>query len=106
MPPGYARLLEEARERLRAAFGARLRDVVLYGSVARGEAGPDSDIDLLVLLRDEPVEPGDSWTCIEALYPIVLETGRPIHAEPVAASVCDSDRFPLYRNARREGIPL
>lgn len=29
------------------------RRVILFGSVARGEAGPDSDIDLLVIVDDE-----------------------------------------------------
>jgi predicted nucleotidyltransferase len=31
----------------------RPRRVVRFGSVARGEAGPDSDIDLLVILDDD-----------------------------------------------------
>jgi hypothetical protein len=31
----------------------RPRRVILFGSVARGEAGPDSDIDLLVILDDD-----------------------------------------------------
>lgn len=31
----------------------RPRRVVLFGSAARGEAGPDSDIDLLVILDDD-----------------------------------------------------
>jgi Nucleotidyltransferase domain len=29
------------------------RRVILFGSAARGEAGPDSDIDLLVIVDDE-----------------------------------------------------
>jgi uncharacterized protein len=29
------------------------RQVILFGSVARGEAGPDSDIDLVVLVDDD-----------------------------------------------------
>ena len=29
------------------------RRVIVFGSVARGEAGPDSDIDLLVVLDDD-----------------------------------------------------
>lgn len=29
------------------------RRVIVFGSVARGEAGPDSDIDLLVILDDD-----------------------------------------------------
>ncbi|MEK6607388.1 MAG: nucleotidyltransferase domain-containing protein [Myxococcota bacterium] len=35
-------------------LGDRLRAVVLFGSQARGEARPDSDVDLLILLRDAP----------------------------------------------------
>ena len=31
----------------------RPRRVILFGSAARGEAGPDSDIDLLVVLDDD-----------------------------------------------------
>jgi uncharacterized protein len=31
----------------------RPRRVIVFGSVARGEAGPDSDIDLLVVLDDD-----------------------------------------------------
>ena len=32
---------------------SRPRRVLLFGSAARGEAGPDSDIDLLVILDDD-----------------------------------------------------
>jgi hypothetical protein len=46
---GVAELLDEKREeilRLAAKHGAR--NVRVFGSVARGEAGPESDLDLLV----------------------------------------------------------
>ena len=35
-------------------LGENLTSVVLFGSVARGEARPDSDIDLLVICRELP----------------------------------------------------
>ncbi|HDN80363.1 MAG TPA: nucleotidyltransferase domain-containing protein [Chloroflexi bacterium] len=35
-------------------LGDRLTSVALYGSVARGEADPESDIDLFIILRDAP----------------------------------------------------
>lgn len=41
---------EDAKERLKAEFGERLRFVGLQGSRARGEAHAGSDIDLVVLL--------------------------------------------------------
>jgi predicted nucleotidyltransferase len=45
------RLLDELKERLTSAYGDRLHAVVLFGSEARGEAGPDSDIDVLRIAR-------------------------------------------------------
>ncbi len=50
-PPEY---LCAAVERLRAVFGEKLVGIALYGSRARGDARPDSDVDLLMLARDLP----------------------------------------------------
>ncbi len=98
-------LLREIRDALRAAHGERLRGVVLYGSEARGEASETSDIDILVLLEG-PVSLGrDLRTNIDAVYHLVLETGRPIHARPVDVKAYEAAEFPLYRVAKREGIP-
>jgi predicted nucleotidyltransferase len=59
-------VLDELKERLSAAYGERLHAVVLFGSEARGDARPDSDIDVLVVLETltgdygEELERGDS----------------------------------------------
>ena len=48
-PGDLARLLQEKREDiLRIAERHGAYNVRVFGSVARGEAGPDSDIDLLI----------------------------------------------------------
>lgn len=41
-------------ELLRITLKENLVAVILFGSVARGEAGPDSDLDLLVICEDLP----------------------------------------------------
>jgi len=97
-------LLIRIKTPLAEAFGPRLRGIVLYGSEARGQSEPDSDIDVLVLLAG-PFDFGqDLTTCIDALYPLVLETGRPIDVMPVEQSVYEAQEFALYRNVKREGI--
>ena len=99
-----AELLTEIKTRLQAVHGPRLRGVILYGSEARGEAGPDSDVDILVLLED-PVRLGrDLEKNLEAVYPLSLEIGRQISALPASAKEYETYDCPLYRNIHREGI--
>jgi predicted nucleotidyltransferase len=97
---------QRIRPQLEAAFGARLRGIVLYGSRARGNARPDSDLDLLVLLEGPITQPRDIDTTVQALYPLQLEVDYPIHASPTSAADYEAQEFALYRQAKCEGIPL
>lgn len=47
-------VLELAVVKLFEVLGSRLESIVLFGSLSRGEARPESDIDLLVVARDLP----------------------------------------------------
>jgi predicted nucleotidyltransferase len=97
-------LLAEIKQRLLKAHGHRLRGVVLYGSEVRGQAGPDSDIDILVLL-ESPIDYGrDLRTNINALHDLVLSLERPISAKPVDVAAYEAAVYPLYRNAKAEGV--
>ena len=44
--------IDDARTAGRALTGAGAREVLAFGSVARGDADPHSDIDLVVILDD------------------------------------------------------
>jgi len=45
-------ILDELKVGLKRIYGTRLKQVILFGSFARGEAEPDSDIDVAVVLDD------------------------------------------------------
>ncbi|MCS7094681.1 MAG: nucleotidyltransferase domain-containing protein [Thaumarchaeota archaeon] len=55
----YLPLLEFVLARLWEGFGERLRTVLLFGSVARGKAVENSDVDLLVVADGMPPRYGD-----------------------------------------------
>ena len=45
-------LLQLFRDKLGMALGRNLEQVILYGSRARGDEGPDSDLDVLIVVRN------------------------------------------------------
>ncbi|MEG4457023.1 nucleotidyltransferase domain-containing protein [Microcoleus sp. N9_A1] len=51
-------ILTQLRSQFEQLYGDRLTQMVLYGSQARGDAHPDSDIDVLVVLKGQ-VNPGE-----------------------------------------------
>ena len=50
-------------------------ETILFGSEARGDAMPDSDIDLLVLLDAQKVNPERETRITQHLYELELDTG-------------------------------
>ena len=105
-PLDISTLLARIKSRLQAVYGDRLCGVVLYGSEARGEATPDSDVDILILLAG-PVALGRALqTIIEALYPLQLEMDRVLEAFPVDEADYLRGQHAWYRNAQKEGVQL
>ncbi|MDF0650108.1 MAG: nucleotidyltransferase domain-containing protein [Nitrospira sp.] len=51
----YEPLMPELLRLLREEFGDRVRSLLVFGSVARGTARPDSDVDVCVVIRGLPV---------------------------------------------------
>ena len=68
-PDIYERIKSEA-DRIKPKV-----QTILYGSEARGDARPDSDIDLLMLVDAEKLTYNDKDKIIAPFYDIELDTG-------------------------------
>src|SRR5574341_1022066 len=66
----YKQILNRFKQRLQEKFGANLLSLVLFGSVARGTAGDESDIDLLIILNETPAS---YYKCLEPIIGIELK---------------------------------
>ena len=66
----YKKLLKAFIKLVQHALGDRVVSIVLYGSVARGTARPDSDVDLLLILREASAE---YWKRLQPLLTILRE---------------------------------
>ena len=99
-------LLRRCAWAIREAYGDRLAGIVLFGSAARGEDTPESDIDLLVLIEGEFGLWEEIGRLVDLLYPMQLESDRLISARPARAEDYHRGATMLYRNAIEEGVAL
>jgi uncharacterized protein len=98
--------LSRCRSVLSEHYGNRLRKIILFGSVARGQGTAESDLDLLVVL-DGPVDvAAEAKVLTDLLFPLQLESDRYISAKAAAADEYEAGAIQLYRNVLREGVPV
>lgn len=96
-------IVRKCKALLEHHYGSRFKGLVLYGSIARHQAAPASDIDLLVLLSTPFDYFHELRQIIDVLYPVQLESEQLISAKPVSLDEFEQGRLQLYRNAKREG---
>ena len=98
-------ILSELRELLETCYGERLKRLVLFGSQARGDAEPGSDIDVLVVLAG-PVDTVEEWKRTgDLLYDLMCAHKCIL----ISCIFMDEERYakersPLLLNVRREGV--
>ena len=99
-------VLAQRRAGCEALYGPRLVHMILYGSQARGEAAPDSDINILVVLQG-PVDPGAEISYTGHLTAsLSLQYNVVISCAFVAEDRLRSERNPFLLNVHREGVPV
>jgi predicted nucleotidyltransferase len=101
-----APLLEELKEGLVELYGPRLRRPILFGSYARGEAEPDSDIDLAVVLDDYESDFAEIMRSDDVAWPLSLENDIVIFLLHLREDKLEDPWQPVHFNILREGVPV
>jgi predicted nucleotidyltransferase len=102
-------LLQLFRDKLEMALQSNLEQVILYGSRARGNEEPDSDLDVLVVVRDSSRSESDK------IHRIAYQLMWDREFQPlISLNIIDREHYLLLReegssylsNILREGRPL
>jgi uncharacterized protein len=99
-------ILTRLKQELTDLYGDRLHQLTLFGSQARGDAEPESDIDVLVVLKP-PVNPGEEVKRTgKAIADLSLEYDVVISCLFMDETHYQTRNSPLLRNIRKEGVLL
>ena len=99
--------LQQFKAGLNQALGPKIIELKLFGSKARGDDRPDSDIDLLVIVTD------DDWRICDVVYgiatDILLQTDISISPKVISKNQLEllqkEDTF-FLRNISRDAIAV
>ncbi len=98
-------LLRELRTGLAAIYGARLKGVYLFGSYARKEADPESDVDVLVVLDRVDRYSQEVATTSPLISRLSLQHGVSLSRVFVSQLDWADRQTPFLANVREEAIP-
>jgi len=110
LPDDVRAVLLAYRALLAARFGARLLSVTLFGSRARGDAEPDSDVDVAVVIRG--LDDSEPAIAIDLAFEAWRQGGKrgPLPSPLVWSEAEQADRLARERrialDVQREGIPV
>jgi predicted nucleotidyltransferase len=103
---GTQAILSELADGVRRRLGDRFAGLWLYGSQARGDAGPESDIDLILLLRGMERPGQEIDRILDLLTELNLKYQVLISVLPLEAGAFEQAQGAFWRNVRREGIAV
>ena len=109
MPQTVQGLIEQYVSEIRKIYGTHLRQIILYGSYARGDYGADSDIDIMILLDIPDMEIKEYGQNLSYMtYDFNLDNDLDI--KPIAKNEAHFRKwcvnYPFYANIEKEGVVL
>lgn len=109
MPQTIKNLINIYVKEIQKICGLHLKQIILYGSYARGDYNNDSDIDIMILLDLSDLElKKDFYKIIDMTYDFNLDNDLDI--KPTVK--CENhfikwiENYPFYNNIHKEGVIL
>lgn len=102
--PALQPLLAWLRQRLTDLYGGRLERLVLYGSHARGDARPGSDVDIALVLAGSVDAADEVDRTADVVADAVLGFGRFVSIYPLSAADYEAAGRAIIRSVRAEGV--
>ena len=99
-------ILTEFRQGLEEIYGRRLAGLVLFDSQARGDALPDSDIDVMVVLYGDVNPLAEARRISRFRGDLCLRHDVVITCVYVSAEEAQAADSPLLQNIRAEGVTV
>lgn len=102
-------LIERYCQRLRGEFPDQVGQILLFGSYARGEAGPQSDIDLLIVLKSQ--DRRLKKQVLDLAWEVMSDCGFKTFLSPIVFSKKDYDQYQRWNssfltNVSQDAVPL
>lgn len=99
-------IVKKASQQLKEIYGEQLYQIILFGSQARGDARPDSDIDVLIVLNNNFNYFQESQRISEPIADLCLEYNVLISCAFATREQFQQRNTGFFRNIRREGVAL
>lgn len=106
MPSKIQKIITQFKKELTRIYGDQIHSILLYGSRARGDERPDSDIDILIVLRDEFDYSEMLKLSDDLAASLSLENDVVISRAFVTEEDYRERQIPFLMNIRREGIAV
>jgi uncharacterized protein len=106
LPTNIRTILKKLKNELIQIYGERLDHIILYGSRARGDARDDSDIDILIVLKDDFNYSEMLRLSSNLTASLSLEHDVVISRAFVSKKEFKNRQTPFLMNVRREGMQV
>ena len=99
----YRKAVDEFVERVLDKYSDRIDSIILFGSVARGEAKEESDIDILVIWKGDEAE---GWRAMTGLaFDVLLDEEEYISTKVLGLEDLKAEN-PFMKNVMKEGVKI